>query len=172
MTSVTAGSSVVLQGTVIDTSPGASQNGVKAKFPNGLPAVSDADQQKWMEYVYEQQAKPTDAKGVDVSIDATDPNNNLIHIGTTTSDTSGTFGYAWTPPDVPGTYKITATFAGSKSYGSSYAETYAVVTSAPATPTPQPKIEVPDNTSTIIGMGIAIIIAIALVGVLVLRKRP
>jgi outer membrane protein assembly factor BamB len=163
MTAITAGSSVVIQGTVTDQSPGA----------KGTPAIADADMEAWMEYLYEQQAMPTTAKGVEVTLDAVDPNGNFIHIGTTTNDISGTFGYAWTTPDVPGKYTIIATFAGSESYGSSYAETYTVVSEAPATPTPPPAAApLPPFDLYIIGTGIAIIIAVAIVGILLLRKRP
>ena len=83
-----------------------------------------------MEYLYEQQAMPTNAKGVEVTLDAIDPNNNFVHIGTATSDTSGLFSYVFTP-EIPGKYTIIATFAGSKSYYSSYAETAIGVSEAP-----------------------------------------
>ena len=163
MTAITATSNVVLRGTVTDQSPGA----------KGTPAIADADMQAWMEYLYEQQAMPTNAKGVEVTLDAVDPNGNFIHIGTATSDISGTFGYAWTTPDVPGKYTIIATFAGSESYGSSYAETYAVLSEAPATPTPPPvAAPLPPYEMYTIGTGIAIIIAVAIVGILLLRRRP
>jgi hypothetical protein len=162
MTAITAGSSVVIQGTVTDQSAGA----------KGTPAIADASMSPWMEYLYMQQPMPTNATGVEVTLDAIDPNNNFVHIGTATSDTSGTFGYAWTPPDVPGKYTIIATFAGSESYYASHAETYAVVSEAPPA-TPPPAYPQPiDNTWTIVGVGIAMIIAVAIVGILMLRKRP
>ncbi len=47
-------------------------------------------QTAWMEYVYMQNPKPSDATGVPVSIDAIDPNGNLVHLGDATSDASGT----------------------------------------------------------------------------------
>ena len=78
-----------------------------------------------------QTTAPSNITGVPVSIDAVDPNGNYVHIGDTTSDMSGTFSYTWAPT-ITGDYKITATFGGSQSYGSSYAETHAVVVSAPA----------------------------------------
>ena len=83
-----------------------------------------------MEYLYEQQPIPTNATGVTVTLDAVDPNNNFVHIGTATSDISGTFHYVWSPT-IEGEYTIIATFAGSKSYGASYAETAIGVTPAP-----------------------------------------
>jgi hypothetical protein len=66
---------------------------------------------------------------------------------------------------------IIATFAGSESYYASYAETYAVVTEAPAaTPTPTPLTLPPTETYFAVST-IAIIIAIAIVGILLLRKK-
>jgi hypothetical protein len=133
--------------------------------------------QAWMEYLYEQQAMPTNAKGVEVTIYAIDPNNNYIPIGTATSDTSGLYSFAWSTPKVPGKYTIIATFPGSKSYYASFAETAMVVSEAPtATPTPtQGPTTQPDNTGLymlVSGVGIAIIIAIAIATLLILRKRP
>jgi len=165
MTAIMEGSSVVIQGTVTDQSPGA----------KGTPAIADANMQAWMEYLYEQQAMPTNAKGVEVTLDAVDPNNNFVHPGTATSDSSGTFGFNWVTPDVPGQYTIIATFGGSGAYYASYAETYAVVTEKPAstpgpTPTPASMSEMYFLPSVA-----GIIVAVAVVGavlVLMLRKRP
>jgi hypothetical protein len=123
-----------------------------------------------MEYLYEQQALPSDAKGVEVTLDAIDPNNNFVHIGTVTSDLSGTFGYAFTP-EVPGKYTIIATFAGSKSYNSAYAETYINVEDAPPAPEPEPQVTLPPTETYIGAATIAIIAAIAIVGFLLYRKK-
>jgi hypothetical protein len=153
------GSSVLIKGTVTDQSAGAKDT----------PAISDADMEAWMEYLYQQRPMPKDAKGVDVTLDALDPNGNFVHIGTPTSDASGTFGYAFTP-EVPGPYKIIATFAGSASYGSSYAETYINVDEAPPTTAPPEYPQPIDNTMIIVAMGIAIIIAVAIVGIWIKRK--
>ena len=176
-TAITPGNSVVIHGTVTDIAAGTKQPTVAADFPNGVAAVSDASQSAWMAYVYEQQPRPSNAAGVPVSIDAIDPNGNFIHIGDTTSDTSGTFGYSWTTPDIPGDYTIIAKFAGSNSYYSSFAETYATVSSAAATPAPtaasQSNLVSTTDLMTYLAVGvIAIIIAIAIVGILILRKRP
>ncbi len=177
LNAIAEGSSAIIQGTVMDTSPGTTQLAQAADFPNGVPAVSDASVESWMEYVYEQQAMPTNATGVPVSLDAIDPNGNYIHIGNATSDLRGIFSYAWMPPNVPGKYTIITTFAGSNSYWPSSAETNVVVSAAPATPAPT---AVPLNESTlesslmsyVVIASIAIIIAIAIVGLLLLRKRP
>jgi len=163
MTSVTAGTNILIEGTVTDQTPGILQ---------GTPAISDQWMSAWMEYWFMDQPLPGHATGVPVSIDAVDPNGNYIHIGNATSDMSGTYRFAWNTPNVPGTYTIVATFAGSNSYDSSYAETGAFV-SQPAAATPAPQYPVPyDYTMTIVAGVIAIIIAVAIVGVLVLRKKP
>ena len=135
---------MVIEGTVADTCAGA-QNLVKQGKFTFVPAMSDASQEAWMEYLYMQQPVPANATGVTVTLDAIDPNNNYVHIGTATSDMSGTFSYAWSPT-IEGKYTIIATFPGSKSYGASYAETAAVVTAAPSSPTPTPPAAAPDNT--------------------------
>jgi hypothetical protein len=171
MTAVTAGNSVVIRGTATDIAAGTKQHEQAARFPNGVPAISDEDQEAWMEYVYMQKPMPANAKGVEVSLDTIDPNGNFVHIGTATSDASGLFSYAWTTPNVPGKYTIIATFAGSESYWGSYAETAMYVEEAPS-PTAPPEYPQPiDPTLTIVGATIAIIIAVAIVGVLLLRKR-
>jgi hypothetical protein len=140
----------------------------------GTPAISDADMGRWMEYLFMQQSYPADAKGVLVNLATIDPNGNYFNIGTVTSDVNGNYGIPFTP-NVPGTYQILATFAGSAAYGPSSASTYLSVAEAAPTPTTQPEIAIPDNTSTIIGATVAIIIAIAIVGALMLlaiRRRP
>jgi hypothetical protein len=139
----------------------------------GTPAIADKDMGQYMEYLIQQQPIPSDAIGVPVALTIFDPNNNTYTIGTTTSDVTGKFAYAFTP-QVPGLYKITATFAGSNSYGPSFATTCITVASTPPTaPTAQPLLPV-DNTMTIVSATVAIIVAIALVGVflaLLIRKR-
>jgi hypothetical protein len=168
MTAITAGDSVVIRGTVTDQSPGQTCLGIPAA---GTPAIADEFMTPWMEYMYMQQPCPTNATGVEVTLDAVDPNGNFIHIGTATSDAYSLFHYAWKTPDVPGEYKIIATFAGSESYYTSYAETAMVVSEAPAaTPTPTPLTLPPYETYTI-GAAVAVIIAIAIAVLLILRKK-
>jgi len=172
----TQGSSVIVKGTVTDISPGiARQTELTTRFPNGVPAMSDADQQAWMEYVWMNQARPTNAKGVDVVISVLDPNNNFYQVGTATSDESGLYSVAFTP-QVPGKYTVITTFAGSKSYYGSYAETAINVDAPIATATPQPT-PVPSMADVyFLPVSVAIIIAIVAVGALLLlvllRKRP
>ena len=168
------GNSVLIEGKVTDVSPGTTQLEQDLRFPNGVPAMSDADMGPWMEYVYMQQAKPTDAKGVEVVLSVLDPNNNYYMVGNTTSDASGSFSYAFTP-EVPGKYTVIASFAGSKSYWPSNAETAIFVDEAPSStlaPTPAPASM---TDSYVLGIGAAAIIAIVAIGlviILMLRKRP
>ena len=160
------GSSVMITGTITDQTP--------SPEAKGTPAMSDADQNAWMQYLYAQQPLPANAKGVDVTLDAIDPNSNYIHIGTATSDINGNYGCKFTP-DVPGTYQIIATFAGSASYGPSSATTYMGVGEAPAQAEPQPAVAQPPLDMYLLYATVAIIAAIALVGLMlvrVLRKRP
>jgi hypothetical protein len=167
----THGNKVLVKGTVTDIAAGTKQNEQAARFPNGLPAVSDASMSEWMEYVYMQKPLPANVTGVEVVISVVDPNNNCYEVGRATSDASGLFHCAFTP-EVPGEYTIIATFAGSESYWQSHAETALFVEEAtqptPApTPTPAPMTDTYILGSTI-GIIIAIVIGFAL---LLLRKR-
>jgi hypothetical protein len=156
----------MIKGTVTDQSAGAKDT----------PAISDESMDAWMTYLYMQFPRPTNATGVPLSIDAVDPNGNFIHIGNTTSDQSGTFGYRWvTPEGITGQYTVIATFAGSKSYWPSYSETSFSVDPAASTPSPYPVTVLPPTEMYIGAAAAAIIVAIAIVGVIIvmmLRKRP
>jgi hypothetical protein len=167
------GDSILIEGMVTDQSPGTKNPDRIARFPNGVPAVSDESMSAWMEYVYMQQPKPTNATGVTMKLETLDPNGNFYDIGTATSDASGMYKLLWTPP-VPGEYTIIATFPGSESYYSSSAETALGVTEAPsATPGPTPP-PAPMTDTIVIGTGIGVIIAVAIVGAviaLIFRKR-
>jgi len=193
---IVQGQSVVITGTVTDESAGAKQ-----KIQDGLfsvmPAISDASQAAWMQYVYMQQQMPADATGVQVKLTAFDSNGNLQDIGTATSDTNGNYGIMWTPP-IPGLYKIIATFEGSAAYGGSTATAYMGVdqakanpvvtetptptltvaptsapTEAPTSPSPsvapQPTSGIP--TSTYIAIAAAVVIIAVIAAALVLRRR-
>jgi outer membrane protein assembly factor BamB len=140
------GAKVLLEGTVVDIASGTKQAEQAARFPNGVPAVSDASMSKWMEYVYMQKPKPTDVIGVRVHLTAIDPNNNFQDIGYATSNSLGNYAIEWAPP-VPGLYTVTATFEGSESYYRSEAGTSFVVSekAAPEVVTPIPT---PTQTAT------------------------
>jgi hypothetical protein len=155
------GSSVVIQGSVTDQSPGAKDT----------PAISDNYMTQWMEYKYHQRPMPTDAKGVEVSIDAIDPNSNIVHIANVTSDINGQYSYVFTP-EIAGRYTIITTFGGSDSYFASHAETAMAMGDAAATASPYPLVTMPPTETYIALSTVAIIIAIAVVGLLLLRKRP
>ncbi len=168
-----SGQAVVIRGTVTDIAAGTKQNEQAARFPYGVPAVSDASMSAWMEYVYMQKPRPTDVTGVPVSIDVVDANGNFRNIGAVTSDANGVFSLTW-KPDISGSYTVIATFAGSESYWPSHAETTFAVSEPAPTATQQPATEFPPVESYIIAGVIAIIIAIAVVGaviVMMLRKR-
>jgi hypothetical protein len=134
-TTIPLGEEVLIKGTVTDQSAGTKQQEQAARFPNGVPAISDEHMGEWMEYLYQQQINPKDATGVEVVLTTLDPNGNFYEIDSVTSDASGMFKLMWEPP-VPGEYTIIATFEGSKAYYSSYAETAIGVTEAP-TPYPE-----------------------------------
>ena len=62
-----------------------------------------------MEAVYEQQPMPTNITGVPVTISVLDSQQQLPTIGTTTTNSMGTYGISWTP-DIPGDFTVIATF--------------------------------------------------------------
>ncbi len=173
------GSSFTITGSVTDQSPGALAVSTKMGYgSNGVACVSDASQEAWMEYLYQQQVMPTNATGVPVTISAIDPNGNYINLGDVTSDTNGFYSLGVNTNMLsagPGTYKVIAAFAGTNSYGSSYSESAFTVNSAPTvapTATPQTNLATTADLMTYIIVAIvAIIIAIAIATILLLRKR-
>ena len=169
----TLGSSVTITGTVTDqTATGRRNTNDIFEFSlKGTPAISDEDMGDWMEYMFMQQPRPTDAKGVEVVLETLDPNGNFYEIGRTTSDLTDSYGIKFTP-EVPGEYQIIATFEGSASYGPSYAMTYLNVDEAPqVAPTPTP-VPPPEPTGLyLIGSTAAIIVAIAVCFVILLLKK-
>ena len=159
-TQVTLGEKVMITGTVTDQTPA----------QKDTAAISDEHMGVWMEYLHQQKEYPSDVMGVQLSIDVIDSNGNYRNIGTATSDASGAFDLWW-EPDISGKYTILATFAGSDSYGSSYAQTSMGVVEAPE-PTPEPTpTPAPATDTYIAGSTIAIIAAIAVVALLLLRKK-
>jgi hypothetical protein len=158
---------------VTDISPGTKQTQQAANFPQGVPVSSDASMGDWMGYIYQQKPLPTNFAGVAVSLDAMDPNGNLVHIGDATTAANGLFHYTWTPPNVPGDYVITASFAGTNGYWPSSTSTAMNVASEHPTPAPTSTSQPASMTDTyVLGSAIAIIIVILIIGALLLRKRP
>jgi hypothetical protein len=166
LTAIPKGQGILIQGTVLDQSPA----------QVGAACVSKDSMTTYMEFLHMQKPIPSGyiVKGVPISLRAIDENGGVTEIGTVTSDVSGSFKCAWTPPN-EGLYTITATFSGDDSYGSSWAETGLSVGPAPTTPTTySPQASTLDYTMTIIysaiGIVVAVVIAIA-IAVLILRKR-
>jgi hypothetical protein len=168
---IAKGEKVLIEGTVLDQSPA----------QPGTPCISEESMTTYMEYLHMQH--PIDGywhdltvTGVPVTLLAIDTNSNVIGIGTVTSDVSGSYQMEWTP-STEGLYKITATFAGSDSYGSSWAETGLSVGPTPVIPENTDNPVTSDALSAnafytaIAAATIAIILAVALVGLLLLRKR-
>ena len=167
-------SSVLIEGMVTDISAGTRQKEQAARFPDGVPAVSDASQSAWMEYVYMQKPRPTDVTGVEVTLSVLDANGNYREIGKTTSNSDGFFTFNW-KPDIEGQYTVYASFVGSESYWPSHAVTSFAVDPAPPAPA-EPEPLPPSMTDTYIMYAtVAIVIAIAAgfaVVIVLLRKRP
>ncbi len=196
-TAVASGTKVLIQGTVTDQSAGAKQKVADGEFST-VPAMSDQSQSDWMQYIYMQKPKPTNATGVQVHITATDPNGNYQDVGFATSNSLGNFAISYTPP-VPGMYTINAKFEGSNSYYQSEAGTALIVseavTTSPAvvptptqgqptptaviptpltTPTPTQAPQPPGSpapTTTYIAIGVAVIAIVAVAAAMVLRRR-
>jgi hypothetical protein len=166
------GGKVLVEGMVTDVSPGTNDAALTMRFPNGVPAVSDANMSDWMLYVYKQFERPVDVVGVEVIVSVLDPNTNSYEVGRTTTDASGFFKLMF-EPEVPGEYTVTATFEGSEAYYGSFAETAVGVVEPEATPvtTPEPA-SIADMY--LLPATIGIIIAIVVVGliiILMLRRR-
>ena len=169
-----SGQSVVLSGTITDISPGTSDADRSARFPNGVAAVSEESQEEWMQYIYMQQPKPTNATGVTVKLSVLDANGNYRSIGTTTSDTDGYYTFNWMP-DIEGAYKVMASFEGTESYWPTHAEASFAVDPAPTpSPTTQTLLEPSMADQYFLPMSVAIIVVVVIgiaISLLSLRKR-
>ncbi len=170
----TFGSSVLITGKVIDTAAGTQQPKQIARFPNGVPAVSDASMSAWMEYVYMQKPRPANAAGVPVTLSVVDANGNYREIGSTISDADGFYSFQW-KPDISGKFIVYASFTGSEGYWPSHAVTaFAVDEAAPATPgaTPvAPSVADQYFVPAVAGI-IAAIVIVGLGVIFALKKRP
>ncbi|MCW4021930.1 MAG: PQQ-like beta-propeller repeat protein [Candidatus Bathyarchaeota archaeon] len=142
-TAVEFGSNALITGMVTDVSPGTQSIEMKARFPDGVPAVADESMSEWMKYVYKQFPRPN-AQGVSVRIEAIDPNGNYQDYGTATTDAYGAFGFSF-EPEVPGKYMIMASFEGTGAYYGSTKTAYLIVDEAPE---PAAQIETEEPTQT------------------------
>jgi len=139
---VAKGGSIEITGTVLDQSPN-----TKLK---GTPAIADADQGPWTEYMVQNSRTQPYVNGVNVDITILDSAGEVADSFTVTSDSSGLFHKLWTPP-AEGEYVIYANFLGTDSYGPSSSSTAIGVTAAPSpivTPTPPPVTPTPPPPPT------------------------
>jgi len=176
----TSGTSVLISGKCLDMSPA----------QPGTPAVSDKSMAVWMDYLHLQNAtifnetaqtsspgllfNPPTPTGVTVTLTAVDPNNNMITIGTVTTDSSGEYKMLWTPA-ITGTYTVYATFSGSGSYWSSDGTTAIGVVAATSTAAPTATPTSVANlyfVPAIAGLFVLIIIVAIVLAILMLRKKP
>jgi hypothetical protein len=171
---VASGGNVMISGYVTDISPGTTGTDIKLRFPNGVPAVSDASQSAWMMYVYKQFERPTNATGVPLTIAVIDANGNYRTVGTTNADANGFYSFQW-KPDIEGAYQLYVTFPGSNAYYASYGVGSFASAGAAATSSPGPTT----GTSTadqviipgIIGIIVVILIVGAVLAILTMRRR-
>jgi hypothetical protein len=162
----TNGENVLVEGMVTDISPGTSEYALTARFPDGVPVVADESMTDWMQYVYMQYPRPADVTGVDVTISVLDPNNNVYDVATAKTDENGVFSAVFTP-EVAGKYTIHASFAGSKSFVGSSAQTAIQVDEAVSNVTPQPTQQ-PQSMADLYFLPVSIFSIVAIVAVLVL----
>ena len=134
-TGIPFGETIVIKGAVTDQTPTGRRNtnDIVDFTLKDTPAISDADMGDWMAYMFQQQAYPTMARGVEVVLSVLDSNMNYYEIGRATSDITGAYSLVW-KPQIPGTFYIYAEFRGSNAYGPSSASTTIFVDEAPAAP--------------------------------------
>jgi hypothetical protein len=166
---IAEGATVLIEGTVLDQSPG----------QPGTPCVSKESMTLQMEHLHI--AQPLNGlygnatiTGVPVTLTAINSNGNVVDIDTiTTNGYYGTFSYVWTPPN-EGTYTVTASFAADDSYGSSSAATAISVGPAPVEPpAEEPQQPIPDYTMMFAGIIAAVVVAIiiGLVAIFLLLRK-
>ncbi|MCL2134386.1 MAG: PQQ-binding-like beta-propeller repeat protein, partial [Candidatus Bathyarchaeota archaeon] len=165
----TAGTPVMISGTVIDISPGTTSDDAQLRFPKGVPAVSDESQSEWMLHVYKHFESPKITEGVEVTVYAQQEGRDPVTIGTTTSNANGRYSINWVPPaDAIGDWDVYAYFSGSASYYGTYAQTELSVYATAVEPIPLEQS--PPYGWYIAGAAIAIIIVL-IVGILVILRK-
>jgi hypothetical protein len=169
------GGTAIIRGTVMDISPGCSDVRVQLRFPNGVPAVSEADMSEWMLYVYKQFNRPADAVGVDVVLSVLDSNGAVADTATVTTDAYGFFSYNFAAESA-GEYSVKASFAGSNSYYGSFAVSspFNVATAAPPAPsgTESAPVSLADTyfVPAVTGIIVALVVVGALLVILLLKR--
>jgi outer membrane protein assembly factor BamB len=156
------GSSALIQGTVLDQSPG----------QKDTACVSKDSMSGWMEYLHMQKPIPTNTTGVPVELRALGSDGSITELGTVTSDFKGHFEYLWTPT-TQGTYKVMASFNGDDSYWGSWEETGLGVTLVQTASSEAQAVQT-DNSTLLYGILAAVVVAIivGIVAILIaLRKR-
>jgi len=127
---VSKGSSVLIMGSVLDQSP----------MLKDTPCVAEESMTAQMEYLVMDRPKPTDSVGVPVQIWVTGPDGSTSSVGSALTDIYGNYAFEWTPPD-NGIYRVSAYFAGDKSYFPSDAGTVFTVAEGPsASVSPSPTV--------------------------------
>jgi outer membrane protein assembly factor BamB len=169
---VARGTPVLIEGTVMDVSPGTKDAELSLRFADGVPVIADGYMSEWMLYVYKQRPRPANAVGVNVKLEAVAPDMSYMDLGSTTSDAYGNYAFSFSP-ETEGTYTIIATFEGSGGYYGSTDTTYvnvgAVTSGTPIEP------EQPHGTP-LITTEVAIILAVVVaavvgIGAYVLLRR-
>jgi outer membrane protein assembly factor BamB len=160
---IAKGTPVLIEGTVMDVSPGTKDAELSLRVADGVPAIADADQSAWMLYVYKQRPMPTNAMGVNVKIEAVTPNMESIYVGTTTSDLYGNYALSF-KPEVEGVYTIIATFEGSNAYFGSTDTTYLNVGSVSSATPIEPEHPVTGVLTNEVLIILAVVVA-AIVGI-------
>lgn len=158
------GGSIVIEGTISDISPGTEDYALRARFPDGVPVVSDESMGQWMKYVYMQFERPINVTGVPVTLYVLDANENYREIGSATTDANGFYSLSWTP-DIDGKYTVYAIFAGSDSFYPSHSVTAFNVDPESPTASPQPTQSPSMADLYFLPAVVAIIVTIVLVGV-------
>jgi hypothetical protein len=164
------GGNVVIDGTVNDVSVGLKTTEIQGRFPDGVPACADSSMQDWMAYVHQQQPKPANFVGVNVHLTVLDSNNNWQDLGNATTDSKGYYSLSWAP-NIPGDFKVFASFEGTKGYWPSSTETAFNIGNAAPTSSPFPITVVPNTEMYFVGSAIAVIAAIAIATLLILKKK-